>query len=221
MKLWIFAGLLAVAFPVAADMFKCKGADGRITYRDTPCAGTSATEKKISTEAYGGSQASSPLVTWREVDELVFRGESTKDLYERGKLFDSAARLMCTSSRQGVSTAQAESAREFHRRYNLRAMAQKAYTSRMQFLRLSEAYLGVANGKCVLPEYAKSRKETATLPAPAPAPPPAMNSTMFTCRESGCWDEYGNFYPNGHGGHRYSGRYERDCRMIDGMMHCP
>jgi len=218
MKQWIVAGLFAVALPVAADMFKCKGSDGRITYRDTPCAGTSATEKKIDTDAYGGSQVASPLVTWREVDELVFRGESTKDLYERGKLFNAAANLMCTSSRQGISNAQAESAREFHRRYNLRAMAQKTYAGRMQYLQLSEAYLGVANGKCAQTDYGKSRKDAVTLPAPAA--PPVLPSRMINCRESGCWDEYGNFYPDGPG-YRYPGRYGYDCRMIDGMMHCP
>jgi|KBSSwiStaDraftv2_1062776.scaffolds.fasta_scaffold00527_20 hypothetical protein len=37
---WLFAAALSAIMPVSAQsIFKCKGADGRITYSSTPCAG--------------------------------------------------------------------------------------------------------------------------------------------------------------------------------------
>ena len=40
---WLFAAALSAIMPVSAQsIFKCKGADGRITYSSTPCAGEGA-----------------------------------------------------------------------------------------------------------------------------------------------------------------------------------
>ena len=37
--------LLVAALPAVADMYKCKGADGRVTYSDTPCPAKSVSSK--------------------------------------------------------------------------------------------------------------------------------------------------------------------------------
>lgn len=40
MKLWVLMAAALLAMPAAADIYKCKDAEGRISYQNMPCTGT-------------------------------------------------------------------------------------------------------------------------------------------------------------------------------------
>jgi hypothetical protein len=238
-KYLLLVAVLVSSLNVGAQVFKCKGADGKIQFSDTPCKGAAQAEIVKDRGSYVApqDQYNAQQRTTRMQGEIAAKDNEKAAAVAayQGELkrreAEASRKVASSQAASNDVDAVAACVRDVERRgasQNVKAEMLAACRT-AGLVQRSTGMSGDAVKNCVnnVERTGATEKEKARQLAtchggdvqPEPPPPPKPRpTTIMSCDRGGCWDDAGNRYNKGAGGmFRDDGKF---CQSIGNMLHC-
>ena len=239
MKRWLWL-LCALPIVAHAQIFRCKGADGKTQLSDRPCTGAAEVTvvKERSSYVSEEDQYNARLRTARMQGELQRQDDdkaaaiANHDNEQRRR----EAATVTAKTNETTANADTEAVAACVKDVERRGATQNVKAEMIAACRtagIAQRSTGMSSeavSVCVknVERTGASEKEKARQLAtchggdvqPEPLPPPkAKPSTIVSCDRGGCWDDVGNRYNGAAGGTMFRGD-GKACQKIGNTLHC-